>query len=625
VSTAASVESKLRILGFQQRGKQWRGNSPFRDGSDSKGFTVTIDGPENGAYLDHASGEHGSLYDLAERLGIPRPERTPVKDTKTEYRDLQEYAERHGAPVEAFIKARWEQTTYAGRRALKFDTANGPRYRFIDGKDSYTNVSGYKSCWYGLDRATDKASKGKLPLVLVNGEASVVACAHWGIPAAAVTNSGERILSDDLLKELRSKWSNQIIIALDCDAKGRKASAELREQLSDYSTAVVDLNMGTGGDAADLCLMYGEKALSELLERATFNAPEPPLPTAAPVAGKTLGSMAVMEEVAAFYQRVQSGGAKLNIPTGLPNWDKALGGGLWPGLNIVAGSQGMGKSTLLNTLCGLWTTAGLRGFIASTEMTPGQWATRVWAYLARVRADELMYGNYAPALRDVVAESYQSVRASQHHWSVDGAPSVESLRPLILELVANKSIDFVMIDSATNMVAPGVSGNIYDQTKAVINRITALSREVQTLAGADTPIPFVVSIQTNSTTVANRAVKVATMLDAYGGQVASQDATTYTTVNYHTWFVDRNLAKPDDNYPPGVAALVVDKNRFAARASSKPVRVRLVEGMGFYADNVPPPVVPVARSISPRQYKDDDMPDYLYPNAISEPVQNVPF
>lgn len=65
-----------------------------------------------------------------------------------------------------------------------------------------------------------------------------------------------------------------------------------------------------------------------------------------------------------LYTRIQSGTAQLTLPTGIPHWDAALLGGMWTGLNYLAGSQGMGKSTLMNSLCGLWTGAGYRGFIA---------------------------------------------------------------------------------------------------------------------------------------------------------------------------------------------------------------------------------------------------------------------
>lgn len=217
ISTASAIETRLRQTGFKRMGNQLRGSSPFRQGSDSNGFSVTIDGPENGAYFDHASGEHGSLYDLAERLGIERPERQPVEQTKVPYRDMAEYTEKHGAPVSAFEKARWEEVQQDGRPAMRFDTAHGPRFRFLDGnKPAFKSPVGYESCWYGIVRATDMAHKDALPLVLVNGEASTVVCQHWGIPGACVTSGGERKLKDSLLKELRARWSGKIIIAMDC-------------------------------------------------------------------------------------------------------------------------------------------------------------------------------------------------------------------------------------------------------------------------------------------------------------------------------------------------------------------------------------------------------------------------
>jgi replicative DNA helicase len=624
MSTAANVEQYLRLNGFKQTGNSWRGNTPQKPGSDSHACVVTIDGPENGAYINFSNGDSGSLYDFCDKYGIEKTARTPIESTKRAYRDLADYAEQHGATADVFKAARWVQTTCDGRPALAFDTENGTRYRFLDTKgDPYKSPYQYKSCWYGLTRAAVMAGQSDAPLVLVNGEASTVVCQSYGIPAACITSGSERKLNDALLSTLRETWTGRIVIALDCDNTGRDAAEKLRAQLTDYATAVVDFGLGDGGDAADWCKLHGDKAMTALMERAKFGTKDAPKESTP----KYITAAALMDQVSSFYAKVQAGEVKMTLPTGIDHWDKALNGGLWSGLNFLAGPMGSGKSTLAASLVGNWTRLGKRGFIVTTEMSPGQWVARVWAHLAGVRTDELQNGNYNPAFRDMVQAARARIAAGGHIFRVEGSPTADGIRDDLLKLVSNGEIDFVIIDSSSNMHASGASNSIFDQTKAVTNQLAALSSEAQAITRDARPIPFVVTHQTNANNLLKRANKTATMLDAYGGQSPAQDATTYTVINYLSWFVDRDLADADPDYPKGVAALIVDKHRYFMNASDKPVRVRYEPGMGFYGDRVPAVInrKDSGKVVSmPRQYK-DDMPADLYGSTGTADERMVDF
>lgn len=54
-------------------------DSPLRAGSDSFAFSLLIRGPEHGCFSDFVSGEKGSLYELAARLGIETPRRDSTR------------------------------------------------------------------------------------------------------------------------------------------------------------------------------------------------------------------------------------------------------------------------------------------------------------------------------------------------------------------------------------------------------------------------------------------------------------------------------------------------------------------------------------------------------------------
>lgn len=244
-----------------------RCDSPFRPGADAHSFTLKADG-EHGAWYDHVAGEGGSLYDLATRLGIPLPEKDSASYApKKQYTNLAEYATGHGVAVDVFTAAGWRDDHWFEIPSISFPTANGTRHRLLNGKDKYKQPSGYQPCWYGLERAVKLAGEARTPLVLCNGEASVVVAQHVGIPAAAITNSGERPLPEHLLEHLRAAYDGSILVALDCDEKGRKAAPRLVAQLvaAGYAARAIDLLGSEHDDLADFCHLHGETSGADLL------------------------------------------------------------------------------------------------------------------------------------------------------------------------------------------------------------------------------------------------------------------------------------------------------------------------------------------------------------------------
>lgn len=233
----------------------WRCNSPLRAGSNSHGFKITV-GPdgEHGAFTDHVTNEAGSLYELADRMGIPRPKVAP-QSSKRGYTDLEEYAVAHGVTKDVFLDAGWrEAVTYQNRLALPFDTRTGVRYRFIDGQKPRfkPSIRGYQPCWYLLDRALALAAATGQPLVICNGEPSTVVAQHYGVAATAHTSGENKDLTKALVDLITLVYKGEIIVALDCDQAGRLGAEKAYHQLTaaGFSVRVVDLN---GGAEFDLC------------------------------------------------------------------------------------------------------------------------------------------------------------------------------------------------------------------------------------------------------------------------------------------------------------------------------------------------------------------------------------
>lgn len=277
--TAQKVLTALESYDLKPEGDgKYRSNSPLRPGSNSRSFTLTIDDDEHGAYFDHVSQEAGSLYDLARVLGVEiAGPGAPVASTKRAYNGIDDYARAHGVTANVLKRAGWSEVVYQNRPALKFKTATGDRWRFLDGeKPVYKSPKGYQASWYGLTASLMKKLANGAYLTIANGEISTVVARHYGIATACVTG-GEKGISPDLIQELREFLGADddappIIVAMDCDETGRRTGRLVAKQLREagFIAKAVDLELGPGGDLADFCMLHGENAPQELAKAPTL-------------------------------------------------------------------------------------------------------------------------------------------------------------------------------------------------------------------------------------------------------------------------------------------------------------------------------------------------------------------
>lgn len=270
MSTAQSVLSALGAYKLKPNGhNQYRCNSPLRPGADGMNFALTIEHDESGAWFDHKENRGGSLYELAKLLGIETP-RIDIASTKRVYTGLADYAKAHGVDEIEFKRWRWKFLTYQNRPALEFPTESGKRWRFLDGdKPRFISERGYKSCWYGLSREVGDSVGQDAPLVICNGEPSVVSAQAHLVPAICATAGEKGTIPSQLIQELKDTVGIvPIIIALDCDEKGRSAAAGMVAQFKAEGfalTRAVDLGLSDGGDLADFCTLHQGEAYKRLV------------------------------------------------------------------------------------------------------------------------------------------------------------------------------------------------------------------------------------------------------------------------------------------------------------------------------------------------------------------------
>ena len=279
MSTAESFLAALEQYGLKQVGDgKYKSNAWRRPGSNSHAVSITIKDGEHGAWFDHVSGEAGTLYEGADDLGIARPTARKDEGSKRAYTDLADYADAHGAPKEAFLRAGWgEKATFEGRPALPFSTPTGTRHRFIDGKrPTYKSPTGYQRCWYRLQHAVCIAEATDQPLVICNGEASTVVGQRYGVAACAVTG-GEKDIPAELVDELTATYHGPVTIALDSDPTGRAAAMQMLATLraSGFAVRAVDLNGHAGFDLADFAHLHREATPAALQARPDLSEATP--------------------------------------------------------------------------------------------------------------------------------------------------------------------------------------------------------------------------------------------------------------------------------------------------------------------------------------------------------------
>lgn len=272
MSTADNVIAALAAYDLKKHGNnRYRCRSPFHTNDGSPAFSLIIHDNEHGAWKDFITEEGGSLYDLAERLGVEIVQNGYKSPSTPEYTNLDDYARAHGVERKVFEDFFWSDTTRYGKPALAFKTRSGTRHRMLKGDNKFLNPTDFKACWYGLNELLRKKLDDLPLMVYVNGEPSVVVGQHFNVPAFTVAGGGEREIPSNLMNDLKGWLGDvkvEIIVALDCDVKGLKAAHQLVKQFQKegFESRAVDLSLWDKGDLADYCKLHKENSVSVIYD-----------------------------------------------------------------------------------------------------------------------------------------------------------------------------------------------------------------------------------------------------------------------------------------------------------------------------------------------------------------------
>ncbi len=616
MTTGDLVLSALRSKGSvkEHRSGQYRTNSPFRADSDSMAFTLMIspDG-EHGAYRDIPADEFGSLYTLAEKLGIEVP-RLPATETKRSYKDMDDYALAHGVTVDVLTAAGWYETSAVDmngkeRPAIGIPTQNGTRFRFLDGdKPTYHSPGGYKNCWYGLKKAIIRATESKQPIVLCNGSASVVTAQHFGVASLALAGGGQRI-PQDLLDELNTAWQGAIIIAMDCDTEGQKATKAYHEQLP--KAHIVDLALSDKGDLADFCSLFTEQSVKELSARmvkfeefeeaqdatvlaaalrdltAARKAADRHNPQIDELLDKTQHELDLLRHKAqpatmvSFSEIVVVNRATLadrrrnpspvrGFKTHLGKLDHIVGG--WQGgrVHIIYGDTNMGKSTLACSLGVRWI-AQAPGLILPTESPPSAYIDKLAACQARLPYDLIETGQMTDDEYERIESAYKFLEDPNCNILDKGSPTPALLEAAVREGIEKYGYKWLIVDSMSKMKVAGTN-DIYETTRLSADCLQDLARDYNLMVLATVQV---------GRNLKDRAIKMPLPNDALGAGTVEQNADVIMSLYNHNHYVKLGVSNPDPKFPDGSSLVTIIKHRWKD-AIGKGTMLKFVGGSGFY-------------------------------------------
>ena len=176
-STADKVLAALQRYDLQAKsGGRYQSNSPLRPGSNSHAFSLILNGPEHGAFVDYVSGDKGSLYELAALLGIE----TPKSDAATERRLVATYDYVDADGTLLYQACRHEP----GRNGRKKDFSQ----RVPDGQGGWHwTMDGVVRVLYRLPEVLASVVAGA-PIYIVEGEKDADQLTLYGL--TATTNVG---------------------------------------------------------------------------------------------------------------------------------------------------------------------------------------------------------------------------------------------------------------------------------------------------------------------------------------------------------------------------------------------------------------------------------------------------
>ena len=206
-----------------------------------------------------------------------------------------------------------------------------------------------------------KALQANKPVFVVEGELDALSIIEVGGEAVALGSTTKAKALIELLKA--QKPSQPLIIALDNDTAGQKASEELIEGLKGLSIPYYRLNPCGEYKDANEALQKNREALSQAVADAEHIQEE-----AEQAQREAYLKNSTANYLQSFIDGIADSVDTPFIPTGFKKLDSVLDGGLYEGLYIVGAISSLGKTTLVTQIADQIAQSGTDVLIFSLEM-----------------------------------------------------------------------------------------------------------------------------------------------------------------------------------------------------------------------------------------------------------------
>lgn len=441
----------------------------------------------------------------------PKPKPQPVTSAGLSDEEITAYLSKARDNIEAgrdYLKSRGIKLATAAEAGIGYDTdkqavvipnftweggySYALRYTNPQMKIRYQNAAGRPVGFFNVAALKNSMDKA---VFITEGAFDALSILQAGYRAVAL-NSGDNIPKFiDFLREYRSRapgdYFGTFYICMDNDEAGERFSQALAEGLK---------TVNPEGGYLIVNVAEGYKDVNELQAvdprklRANINRAIRPLEAQAVDAHK-VGAL-----MAGFRAYISDAEANRSIPTGFSNFDKAIGGGLFPRLYVFGAVTSLGKTTLVLQVADQLAQRGQDVIIFSLEMPKESIISRSisrHSYLiARERGNLRLaktelgiesyerYKGYSDDEKDVIRDAYDKyVEYATDHISIyEGKHTAAQIRAEVDDYIRYTGRRPVVIVDYLQLVQPSAGlrrATVREQVDDAVDTFVAMRRELK--------------------------------------------------------------------------------------------------------------------------------------------------
>ena len=243
------------------------------------------------------------------------------------------------------------------------------------------------------------------PAIVCEGYFDALAIIQSGGNAVAIEGTGDRAIVS-FLQDPKNRNGRPVIIALDNDKPGKEGAAQLEKDLATVAgLQVYQVNIaGSYKDPAER-LQEDPAGLAEAVEYCN-SIEENKRREAAEKYRKEQSATGRMQ---AFHKIIATNKNGARISTGFSNIDKALDGGIYPGLYCLGAVSSLGKTTMLLELADNIARGGRDVLFFTLEMGEGElMAKSISRHTFEISRARNMPAKYARTTRDILMDRADS-------------------------------------------------------------------------------------------------------------------------------------------------------------------------------------------------------------------------